>query len=598
MSLDIVKLIESNPIQRFTGNVQSKLVEKIKSGFTDTQHKLFLSSFYCYFNCEKTDFVIDLDNIWTWMGFNQKANAKRIIEKNFEIDKDYKMSVVIKDNKDVPHGGSNKQTILLTVPAFKRFCLKAGTTKAYEIHEYYIKLEEILQDVLCEESAELKLKFENAKLETDNANKEIATLKDNRESLLTKEKTLQRQQLMLSEFSKTCSLVYVIRVKTFENGEYIVKIGESRCGITERYNAHKTSYGDILLLDVFRVEDSKGLESFIHNHKLIKLNKVTDMEGHENEMELFLIGKNLSYTILTNLIRHNVKYYNDSSSIIRKCMLENDNLKVQLEICKQVTNVNTNELTMRLTNIETAQSNMAITMVKILEQLNANNTKTTTGFNDPLVTLGPRLQKINPETLLLVKIYETVSECMKEDTAIKRPSVNKAVVENTVYNGFRWMLVDRQLDANIIHNISPTRQTKARNVGYIAQLSRDKSEIVNVFIDRKSAAISNGYESSSALDNPVKSFKMANGFYYKLYDDCDDNVKTSFVEKNNGEPLLYKNGVGQYDEKNNLVREFVCKYDVIKGMIMSDKTLAKALEKEIQYNGFSYRLLGSKTKCL
>jgi hypothetical protein len=61
---------------------------------------------------------------------------------------------------------------------------------------------------------------------------------------------------------------------------------------------------------------------------------------------------------------------------------------------------------------------------------------------------------------------------------------------------------------------------------------------------------------------------------------------------------VYKNGVGQYDEKNNLVREFVCKYDVIKRMTMSDKTLAKALEKEIKYNGFSYRLLGSRTKCL
>ena len=35
--------------------------------------------------------------------------------------------------------------------------VKAGTKKADEIHEYFVKLEEILQEVLLEESNELKL---------------------------------------------------------------------------------------------------------------------------------------------------------------------------------------------------------------------------------------------------------------------------------------------------------------------------------------------------------------------------------------------------------------------------------------------------------
>ena len=51
---------------------------------------MFIASFYCYLNYNKTDFVIDLDNIWPWIGFNQKVNAKRVLEKNFIIDIDYK----------------------------------------------------------------------------------------------------------------------------------------------------------------------------------------------------------------------------------------------------------------------------------------------------------------------------------------------------------------------------------------------------------------------------------------------------------------------------------------------------------------------------
>ena len=70
------------------------------------------------------------------------------------------------------------------------------------------------------------------------------------------------------------------------------------------------------------------------------------------------------------------------------------------------------------------------------------------------------------------------------------------------------------------------------------------------------------------------------------------------MKKIKGEPKLYKNGVGQYDAENNLVREFTCKYDCIRTMKMSDKTLAKALDKNLLYNEHYYRVLGSKLSCL
>ena len=35
--------------------------------------------------------VIDLDDIWKWLGFSQKANVKKIIDRTFIIDINYKM---------------------------------------------------------------------------------------------------------------------------------------------------------------------------------------------------------------------------------------------------------------------------------------------------------------------------------------------------------------------------------------------------------------------------------------------------------------------------------------------------------------------------
>jgi hypothetical protein len=230
---------------------------------------------------------------------------------------------------------------------------------------------------------------------------------------------------------------------------------------------------------------------------------------------------------------------------------------------------------------------------EILNKLNSQHTKVTTGFNQQLPNLGPRVQKINPDNLQLLKTYESVTEVMNESKNIKRPSIMKAIQDNTIYCGFRWQLVERNLDHNIIHFLEPTKETKTQNLGYIAKLNSEKSEILNVYLDRKTAAISNGYESSSALDNPVKNGTLTKGNYYVLFDKCQTEIKDAFIEKY-GEPFLYKDGIGQFEPNGSLLNEFACKYDCIKKLKMSDKTLTKALEKKIMYNGHYYRSIGSK----
>jgi hypothetical protein len=194
-------------------------------------------------------------------------------------------------------------------------------------------------------------------------------------------------------------------------------------------------------------------------------------------------------------------------------------------------------------------------------------------------------------------VYESVTEAIKENPNIKRPSINKAIIENTIYCGYRWSLVDRNLDPSIIYKINPTKQTKTQNLGYIAQLNSNKTEIINVYLDRKSASQINGYESSSALDNPVKNFTLSKGYYYRLYDECEDSLREIFEERY-GNPLLYKNGIGQFDLQDNLIKEFVCKYDCIKSLSISDRTLSKALNKKVPYNGFYFKEIGSKLNYL
>ena len=62
--LNIVELIEKNPITKLSCTYNSKLLNKIKGNFTGFEQQLFISSFYCYLNYDKNiDFVVDLDHV-------------------------------------------------------------------------------------------------------------------------------------------------------------------------------------------------------------------------------------------------------------------------------------------------------------------------------------------------------------------------------------------------------------------------------------------------------------------------------------------------------------------------------------------------------
>lgn len=608
-SFNIVDLITNNPITKLTETHNNNLLNKVKNTFNEYEQQLFIASFYSYLNYHKTDdYIVDLDNIWKWLGFATKQKAILLLEKNFEVEKDYKKPLNHKV-KQKKNGGQNIQKYYLNVKTFKSLCLKAQTKKADEIHEYYLKMEELIQEVLEEEATEMKNKLlikqsELEKLE-EKKKKELEKLEENKkkeyEEKLIKEKALERQKILLKEFGNSESLIYIIKVKSYNNGEYIVKIGESRRGILGRFNEHKSHYEECLLLDCFFVDKSKDFESFLHNHENIRLNRVTDLVKHKNERELFLIGKELSYKMLLKIIDNNIKYFEkNNNDEVEKLKLECEKLTLLNELNKNgninsfieelIKNNNTNNeiLLNKIDNLEKINKT-------ILEKLNLQQVKNTTNFNQPLVTLGPRLQQINPDSLSLIKVYDSVSECMRENYQIKRPSINKAIAENTIYHGYRWLYVDRELDPNIINNIQPTKKTKIQNLGYIAKLDKDKTQIINVYLDRKTAALANNFSSSSALDNHVKNNTLINEYYYILLSDCDLKLKSDFLNKHNlREICLYKNGIGQYNSEQELIQEFICKYDCIKKLHISDKTLTKALTRNIAYNNNYFKTIGSK----
>ena len=367
-ALNIVELIETNPITRLNETYNVKLLDKIKTNFTEYEQQLFLTSFYCYLNYnKKTDFVIDLDNIWEWVGFSQKIRAKNLLERHFKHNVHYTIllaqtseqneninitiepSVAKKDTR----GGHNKETIMLNIETFKKFCMKAGTKKADEIHDYYLKLEEIIQEILEEQNTELQQRLENEKEEKEKLNEELETIKSNKTTLYIYNMEVR---VVPSELKVGVTLNLRKRIKPYKqiskngNVEFSISLEDINVKSLEHYiHSLLKSYrieGEVFRIDV---EEAKCIMMGVVNRtkfiqitnpaeRQLKLRKLFEQEmSILNDEPIKKISTNdiacqtdfddqvpLSYPIITT----NIDLYKRFDTYIEECCLIGETLEV------------------------------------------------------------------------------------------------------------------------------------------------------------------------------------------------------------------------------------------------------------------------------
>jgi hypothetical protein len=114
----------------------------ISTKFTSEEQILFVNNFKDYlYNDQEKDFVVDLEKAYKFLGLSRKDNAKRLLVKSFQEDKDYKVLPYLLTGQSSEAYASAKETILMTPFTFKEFCIKANTEIAAKFRKYYIKLE-------------------------------------------------------------------------------------------------------------------------------------------------------------------------------------------------------------------------------------------------------------------------------------------------------------------------------------------------------------------------------------------------------------------------------------------------------------------------
>jgi len=114
--VDIKTLVQTSNIQIYD---QNKLIDKLKEHFDEAEQKLYVANLFLYLNYHPTnDYIVNLENVWKFIGFSNKANGKRLLKQHFTENKDYQKLLIRMD----------EQTLLLRSDEQKNKDSRGGTT--------------------------------------------------------------------------------------------------------------------------------------------------------------------------------------------------------------------------------------------------------------------------------------------------------------------------------------------------------------------------------------------------------------------------------------------------------------------------------------
>lgn len=329
--VDIVKIIKNNSVEILYQKNDIKLLEKIKENFTDFQQKLFLLTYYCRLNFHPiNDYVIDLDNIWDWIGFSQKVSAKRLLTNNFTEDEDFKVvnTREISPTNISGRGGHNKENIFLNIRTFKKYCLKSGTYKCNEIYDYYIKFEEIMQELNDEENNYLKMQLENVK----NQNQSLMEIKIQSEN----ERLKSIEQVLINQFSIGTECIYLGIINNTNNfNEKLIKFGHTN-DLMNRVIQHKKDYDNFILIEAYRVSNKVEIEKMIKTHYKIKERLRNITINGKNRIEIISYDDtNFTIENLKKYVQEIIKVKTFTPEQINELLRKNEELSNQLKKIKQ-----------------------------------------------------------------------------------------------------------------------------------------------------------------------------------------------------------------------------------------------------------------------
>jgi len=464
-------------------------------------------------------------------------------------------------------------------------------------------------------------------------------------SLQRSQKSLQLSQIetsvkrheVLIESNKNKWVVYFCKIQLYNDGSFILKIGET-ADIKKRIDALRCDFGtNIILLDVFVCENSIKFEKSLHNNNEIVKYKFNHLE-HKNKKlstEAYHIPNQKEYEKIVKIaISEMHKYNNIELTLLRIEEKKIDLVASLIPLCKTYEHMMNilNKITSPLRAVQLdidsndtphVENNYNQIENVFIGSLPTTGTSAEEGVNDSVEetvetdqnitdaalentitanATGPIVQIYHKNDLTkVVKVYNSITEATRDfnynNKTASFSAIKKAYQHKTIYLDYRWHFITNRQEHDLKKPrvIGETVITHERNQGQVAMLNVDKTKIIKVFKLAKDAA-NEILQHPSAMCTAIKHSSPLSNHYWMRWENVDVSIQDDFLQSNLL-PIKQKNVRGTkikllHPITNEIVKLFASYTDIQKELKISVKKIKELIENNEIYQGkYKFKLV-------
>ena len=420
------------------------------------------------------------------------------------------------------------------------------------------------------------------------------------------------------------NIIYLCRLKYLDD-KIILKIGSSQ-NIKERISSMNNQFDniEIILLDIIEVNNYRKFEKYLHNNNFIKSCSYPLLKRDNSESkETYLVSDDELKEFIKIINEDKKKYQDIDSKEIEELKLKQNEIELEkikikeeaelekikikeeyelkqkeleFEILQYKVNNNIYNLEKKEIISEKNETEFSSDDIEYLSDEDLDLTKI--NFQLKKRSNGNRSPKVYqylPDNLSIpIKVFDSPAEVERNllELNISPAPLRVSSKNNTIYKGFRWLFLNRNLELPL--NIPDTVVTKHKSpdIKYIAMIDIKKTKIIQLFSTQKDAVEARNMKSNS-FTRAIQQQSISSGHYWNFFDNCSEEMKSEYL-KNNKLPEKYVANIGkkveQIDPKTNtVIKIYNSNRDIIKNFQMSTLTLQKCLKSGEIYNGYIWK---------
>ena len=345
-------------------------------------------------------------------------------------------------------------------------------------------------------------------------------------------------------------VVYIALILYKEN-KLLIKIGSTN-------NMHDECFEQMKFTHVYPCSNNELFTTYLHQHKTIA--------RFATDQSTFIVSQ-AELDSIVNVMKYNVARFHDKDNAMTA--LESQRLALERD----------RELLERL---KQQRSSATISEVFLAPQVAAYKQ-----------SRGHKVQRYSRDGSELLHTYQGITDAIRDPILTNASGLSESIVKCTLYKGYRWTNLDRELDDSTIQTLALTVDQTEIHTGYVAMLDLEKTCIVSVFQDQKAAALDRKFSSSASISSAIRLQRKSGGHYFVMYDDCDQALKDAFLKNHTLPPPAKRTNSQSIDQlhpiTNQLIQTFASISDVQKALHLSRRSIAKALEEGGIVKGYRLR---------